>query len=68
MTGTAETSAEEFLKVYGLDVVVIPTNRPIVRIDNNDLIFQTEKGKFKQLPKVKELNIKGQPVLLVLFL
>ncbi len=65
MTGTAETSAEEFLKVYGLDVVVIPTNRPIVRIDNNDLIFQTEKGKFQAIAKkVKELNIKGQPVLI----
>ena len=65
MTGTAETSAEEFLKVYGLDVIVIPTNRPIVRIDHNDLIFQTEKGKFKAIGKrVKELNVKGQPVLI----
>ncbi len=65
MTGTAETSAEEFLKVYGLDVVVIPTNRPVVRIDQNDLIFQTEKGKFKAIAKkVKELNTKGQPVLI----
>ena len=65
MTGTAETSAEEFLKVYGLDVVVIPTNRPIVRLDHNDLIFQTEKGKFQAIAKkVKELNIKKQPVLI----
>ncbi|OGI60580.1 preprotein translocase subunit SecA [Candidatus Nomurabacteria bacterium RIFCSPHIGHO2_01_FULL_37_25] len=65
MTGTAQTSAEEFLKVYGLDVIVIPTNRPIVRIDHNDLIFQTEKGKFQAIAKkVKELNIKGQPVLI----
>jgi len=65
MTGTAETSAEEFLKVYGLDVIVIPTNRPIVRIDHNDLIFQTEKGKFKAIAKkVKELNTKGEPVLI----
>jgi len=65
MTGTAETSAEEFLKVYGLDVVVIPTNRPVVRKDFPDLIFQSEQGKFKAIAKkVKELNEKGQPVLI----
>jgi preprotein translocase subunit SecA len=65
MTGTADTSAEEFLKVYGLDVIVIPTNRPVVRKDHNDLIFQTEKGKFKAIAqKVKEMNKKGQPVLI----
>src|SRR3989344_1893765 len=65
MTGTAATSAEEFLKVYGLDVIVIPTNRPIVRKDHNDLIFQTEKGKFQAIAKkVKELNRKGEPVLI----
>ena len=65
MTGTALTSAEEFLKVYGLDVIVIPTNRPIVRIDHNDLIFQTEQGKFKAIAKkVRELNTKGTPVLI----
>jgi preprotein translocase subunit SecA len=65
MTGTAETSAEEFLKVYNLDVIVIPTNRPVVRIDRSDLIFQTEKGKFKAIAKkVKELNERGQPVLI----
>jgi preprotein translocase subunit SecA len=65
MTGTAATSAEEFLKVYGLDVIVIPTNSPVVRIDNGDLIFQTEKGKFQAIAKkVKELNTKGQPVLI----
>ncbi|MEI8175059.1 MAG: preprotein translocase subunit SecA, partial [bacterium] len=65
MTGTAVTSAEEFIKVYGLDVIVIPTNRPIVRFDHNDLIFQTEKGKFKAIAKkVKELNMKGEPVLI----
>ena len=65
MTGTAATSAEEFLKVYGLDVIIIPTNRPVVRIDNNDLIYQTEKGKFQAIAKkVKELNSKGQPVLI----
>ncbi|KKR65363.1 MAG: Protein translocase subunit SecA, partial [Parcubacteria group bacterium GW2011_GWF1_40_5] len=65
MTGTALTSAEEFLKVYKLDVIVIPTNRPVVRVDHNDLIFQTEKGKFQAIAKkVKELNAKGEPVLI----
>ncbi len=65
MTGTAETSSEEFFKVYGLNTVVIPTNVPSRRIDHDDLIFQTEKGKFKALArKVKELQEKGQPVLI----
>ncbi|MEI6581220.1 MAG: preprotein translocase subunit SecA [bacterium] len=65
MTGTALTSAEEFLKVYGLDVIVVPTNRPIIRQDHSDLIFQTEKGKFQAIAKkVKELNKKDQPVLI----
>ena len=65
MTGTAETSSEEFYKVYGLDTVIIPTNKPVTRIDSNDLIFQTEKGKFAAIAnKVKELNKKGQPVLI----
>ncbi len=65
MTGTALTSSEEFYKVYGLEVVEIPTNKPMIRKDDNDLIFQTEVGKFKALArKVKELHVKGQPVLL----
>ncbi len=65
MTGTAESSKEEFFKVYGLDVAVVPTNKPIARIDNTDLIFQTEKGKFSAIAKkVKELQKKGQPVLI----
>lgn len=64
MTGTAITSSEEFFKVYNLDVVEIPTNKPIARIDKYDLIFQTEEGKFKAIArKVKEINEKGQPVL-----
>lgn len=64
MTGTAKTSSEEFYKVYGLDVVAIPTNKSVVRLDRNDLIFQTETGKFKALArKVKEVHQKGQPVL-----
>lgn len=65
MTGTAETSSEEFYKVYGLPVVVVPTNESIQRVDRNDQIFQTEEGKFKAIArKVKELNEKGQPVLI----
>ncbi|MCK5022184.1 MAG: preprotein translocase subunit SecA [Candidatus Pacebacteria bacterium] len=65
MTGTANTSAEEFRKVYGLNVIVLPTNKPIQRKDENDLIFQTKNGKFKAIAKkVKELNEKGQPVLI----
>jgi len=65
MTGTAETSSEEFYKVYGLEVVKVPTNRGVARIDQNDLIFQTENGKFKAIArKVKELSMKGQPVLI----
>ncbi len=65
MTGTAETSKEEFYKVYGLDVVAIPTHRPISRIDHNDQIFQTEKGKFRAIARrVKELQDQGQPVLI----
>ena len=65
MTGTAETSAEEFTKVYGLEVVVVPTHRPIARKDLNDLIYQTEKGKLQAIAKkIKEINQKGQPVLI----
>jgi preprotein translocase subunit SecA len=65
MTGTAETSREEFLKVYGLETVVIPPNVNIARLDLNDFIFQSETGKFKAVAKtVKELYKKGQPVLI----
>ena len=65
MTGTAKTSEEEFMKVYGLSVISIPTHRPSSRIDHTDLIFLTEEGKFKAIArKVKELNDKGQPVLI----
>ena len=64
MTGTAKTNKEEFFKVYGLDVYEIPTNLPVARMDKNDLIFQTEKGKFLAISrKIKELNQTGQPVL-----
>ncbi len=65
MTGTAMTSTEEFFKVYGLEVIAIPTHRDIKRLDRNDLIFQTETGKWKALTaRVKELNQRGQPVLI----
>ena len=65
MTGTALTSAEEFLKVYSLETIDIPTNKPAVRKDLNDLIFQTEKGKFKAIAReVKKVSEKGQPVLI----
>ena len=65
MTGTAVTSSEEFFKVYGLNTVVVPTNKTSQRIDENDLIFQTENGKMKAISKtVRELHEKGQPVLI----
>ncbi len=65
MTGTAQTSAEEFHKVYGLDVVSIPTHRPMIRLDAGDFIFRTERGKFQALAReVKERYEKGQPVLI----
>ncbi len=64
MTGTAATSSEEFYKVYGLNTVAVPTNKPAQRTDLDDLIFQTEQGKFKAMARhVRELHEKGQPVL-----
>jgi preprotein translocase subunit SecA len=64
MTGTAETEAGEFWSIYKLDVVVIPTNRPIARFDNNDLIYKTKKAKFDAvINKVVELTGQGRPVL-----
>lgn len=65
MTGTAITSEEEFYTVYQLEVVPVPTHRPVQRIDRNDLIFQSESGKIKAvIKKVVELHEKGQPVLI----
>jgi preprotein translocase subunit SecA len=65
MTGTAITNAEEFDKVYGLQVVVVPTNKPLVRDDMRDLVFRTENGKFTALAReVKARHEKGQPVLI----
>jgi len=64
MTGTALTEAEEFNKIYKLDVITIPTNRPIRRIDHGDFIYRTEQGKFNAVVKeIKERQEAGQPVL-----
>lgn len=64
MTGTADTEAEEFAKIYNLEVVVVPTNQPMVRIDHPDMIYKSEKGKFiSALKEIEELHDKGQPVL-----
>lgn len=65
MTGTAKTNEEEFFKVYDLEVVTIPTHRDIARIDNQDLIYQTQKGKFAAIARrVKEVHETGQPILI----
>ena len=64
MTGTAETEAEEFYQIYGLDTVVIPTNKPIARLDKTDAVYKNQKGKYMAaVKKIKELHEKGQPVL-----
>jgi len=64
MTGTAETEAEEFHKIYKLDAVIIPTNRPMVRDDRPDMIFKTQTAKYSAVANlVGELHEKGQPVL-----
>ena len=64
MTGTALTEEEEFGTIYKLDIVEIPTNRPVVRIDNEDAVYKTEQGKYRAvIRQVKECHEKGQPVL-----
>ena len=64
MTGTAMTEEDEFKEIYKLDVIAIPTNKPIKRIDHNDQIYRTEKGKFHAIiDKIVECNQKGQPIL-----
>ncbi len=64
MTGTADTEAQEFAKIYNLEVVVIPTNKPMIRSDHADVIYKTEKEKFHAaLEEIQELHKKGQPVL-----
>ena len=64
MTGTALTEQEEFEAIYNLDVVEIPTNRPVIRIDHPDVVYKTEAGKFRAIiEQVKQCHAKGQPVL-----
>ena len=64
MTGTALTEEEEFQHIYKLDVVAVPTNKPVIRKDLHDVVFKTEKGKFMAVIKqIQECNAKGQPVL-----
>jgi preprotein translocase subunit SecA len=64
MTGTADTEAAEFAKIYNLDVMVIPTNMPMIRKDQSDEIYKTERGKFRAvINEIKECHEKGQPVL-----
>jgi preprotein translocase subunit SecA len=64
MTGTADTEAEEFAKIYNLDVVIIPTHRPMIRVDHPDLIYKTEKAKFNAVvDEIEACYRKGQPVL-----
>ena len=65
MTGTAMTEEEEFQEIYSLDVVAVPTNKPMIRKDNNDIIYKNENGKFNAIVKdVKKSYEKGQPVLI----
>ena len=64
MTGTALTEQEEFASIYMLDVVEIPTNRPVARLDQHDMVYKNEQGKFRAIIRqVKECHAKGQPVL-----
>ena len=64
MTGTADTEAAEFQKIYNLDVVMIPTNMPMIRKENSDIVYRTEDEKFRNAAKeIKSLNERGQPVL-----
>jgi preprotein translocase subunit SecA len=64
MTGTAETEAAEFAKIYNLDVIPVPTNRPLIRIENEDIVYRTEEEKFRNAAKeIKERYETGQPVL-----
>ncbi|HOO07539.1 MAG TPA: preprotein translocase subunit SecA [Ruminococcus sp.] len=64
MTGTAMTEEDEFKEIYKLDVIAIPTNRPVIRIDHNDQVYSTEKGKYHAIiEKIIECHEKGQPIL-----
>src|SRR3546814_13725579 len=64
MTGTADTEAYEFQSIYGLEVVVIPTNRPMIRVDNPDAVFLNRAGKYRAVvAELKEAHARNQPVL-----
>ena len=64
MTGTAMTEENEFREIYNLDVIAIPTNKPVARIDHTDIIYKNEAAKFRAvIQDIKESNEKGQPVL-----
>ncbi len=64
MTGTAKTEENEFREIYGLDVVEVPTNKPMIRVDHNDVVYTTERAKLRQvIEDIKESVAKGQPVL-----
>ena len=64
MTGTADTEAAEFKEIYGLDVVVVPTNQPMIRIDNHDVVYKTEDEKFDAvIEEIQDCHERGQPVL-----
>ncbi len=64
MTGTAMTEEDEFKEIYKLDVIAIPTNKPVIRIDHNDQVYTSEKGKYSAIiDKIIECNQKGQPIL-----
>jgi preprotein translocase subunit SecA len=64
MTGTAETEAEEFRKIYGLDVIVVPTNRPMIRKDHPDVVYKTQREKYDAvIEEIKDCHERGQPVL-----
>ncbi len=64
MTGTAKTEEEEFRNIYNMDVIAIPTNKPVIRDDKPDMIYKTMEGKFRAVVEdIKERNRNGQPVL-----
>ena len=64
MTGTAKTEEQEFIKIYGMDVVVIPTNKPMIRMDHPDAVYKTEKAKFEAVVReIEERHKTGQPML-----
>ena len=64
MTGTAKTEEQEFREIYGLDVIEVPTNKPMIRVDNNDVVYRSERGKLRAVVEdIKQSHEKGQPVL-----